>query len=90
MAEQSTNWFRRLAKIDTLLATTGVRVRELAGEFGVSAKTIRRELDFLHELSPLVYEEEPRGRRRWYYADRRRRVFSKWFAAQRKERRSRK
>jgi hypothetical protein len=72
---------RRLAWLDARLASTGVCVTHAAKRLKASDKTIRRELDLLHELSPLVYVEDDQfGRRRWFYADRRRRLFSEWFA----------
>ncbi len=71
----------RLAWLDARLASTGVCATHASKRLKTSDKTIRRELDLLHELSPLVYVEDGEfGRRRWYYADRRRRLFSKWFA----------
>ncbi len=70
----------RLAWLDERLATEGVCAIREARKLKTNAKTVRRDLDLLHELSPLVHVEEERGRRRWFYADRRRRVFSRWFA----------
>ena len=70
----------RLAWLDARLASTGVLAAQASKRLKISVKTIRRELDLLHELSPLVYmEDDPFGRRRWFYADLRRRLFSKWF-----------
>lgn len=71
----------RLAWLDARLASTGVHAAQASKRLKISVKTIRRELDLLHELSPLVYVEDDQfGRRRWFYADRRRRLFSEWFA----------
>lgn len=72
----------RLAWLDERLATIGVCAMRDAKTLNTSAKTVRRDLDRLHELSPLVYVEEERGRKRWFYADRRKRVFSRWFASE--------
>lgn len=70
----------RLAWLDARLASTGVHAAQASKRLKISVKTIRRELDLLHELSPLVYTEDDQfGRRRWFYADRRRRLFAKWF-----------
>jgi hypothetical protein len=77
-----TDQLPRLAWLDERLATVGVHAIRDAKELNTSAKTVRRDLDLLHELSPLAYVEEPHGRRRWFYADRRKRVFSQWFARQ--------
>lgn len=72
---------RRLAWLDERLASAkGVSALRDAKKLGFSVKTLRRDLEFLHELSPLVYVEEDFGHRRWFYADRRRRIFSRWFA----------
>ncbi|NQT11221.1 MAG: hypothetical protein HQ582_00630 [Planctomycetes bacterium] len=71
----------RLAWLDERLATVGVCAMRDAKELGTSSKTVRRDLDLLHGLSPLVYIQESHGRRRWVYADRRKRVFSRWFAS---------
>ncbi len=73
------NQLARLAWFDERLASMGVCVHEVKN-LKASEKTIRRDLDLLHGLSPLVYVEEEHGRRRWFYADRRKRVFSQWFA----------
>lgn len=71
----------RLAWLDARLASTGVCATRASKKLKTSDKTIRRELDLLHELSPLVYVEDGEfGRRRWFYADRRRRLFAKWFS----------
>lgn len=49
---------RHLIPVDRALASAdGAAVRELARELGVSQKTIRRDLDRLHKISPLVYWE---------------------------------
>jgi predicted ArsR family transcriptional regulator len=70
----------RLAWLDAQLASTGVHAADASKRLKTSVKTVRRELDLLHELSPLVYVEDDQfGRRRWFYADRRRRWFSQWF-----------
>ncbi len=72
---------QRLAWLDARLASTGVCATHASKRLKTSDKTIRRELDLLHELSPLVYVEDGEfGRRRWFYADRRHRLFAKWFA----------
>ena len=70
---------RHLIPVDRALASAdGAAVRELARDLGVSLKTIRRDLERLHEISPLVYWETARSKKWWQYADRRRRVFSAW------------
>ena len=55
--------FYRLAWLDERLATIGVCAMRDAKFLNTNAKTVRRDLDFLHELSPLVYQEEERGRK---------------------------
>ena len=81
MQRYLTGQLQRLAWLDARLASTGVCVTHASKRLKTSDKTIRRELDLLHELSPLVFVEDDQfGRRRWFYADRRRRLFSKWFA----------
>ncbi|MEU8185497.1 DeoR/GlpR family DNA-binding transcription regulator [Micromonospora sp. NPDC049044] len=45
---------RQAAILERLRSTGGVRVSELAGEFGVSDMTIRRDLDVLHERGLLA------------------------------------
>ena len=82
MSDYMTYQLYRLAWLDERLATIGVCAMRDAKTLNTNAKTIRRDLDMLHELSPLVYQEEGRGRKRWFFADRRKRVFSKWFASQ--------
>ncbi|MFC1596573.1 hypothetical protein ACFL5Q_01320 [Planctomycetota bacterium] len=77
-----TDQLLRLAWLDERLATVGVHAMRDARNLGTSAKTVRRDLDLLHGLSPLAYVEEPHARRRWFYADRRKRVFTRWFASQ--------
>ena len=81
MQRYLTGQLQRLAWLDARLASTGVCVTHASKRLKTSDKTIRRELDLLHELSPLVFVEDDQfGRRRWFYADRRRRLFSEWFA----------
>ena len=47
----------------------GVTVEELASEFGVSLKTIRRDLNRMREVGfPLDEKTEQHGRRRWTMA----------------------
>jgi hypothetical protein len=81
MQRYLTGQLHRLVWLDARLASAGVCAAHASKRLKTSDKTIRRELDLLHELSPLVFVEDDQfGRRRWFYADRRRRLFSKWFA----------
>lgn len=48
----------------------GLTVRQLAHRFRVSQKTIRRDLDLLHEVGFRVAgQEEGHGLRRWWIED---------------------
>ncbi len=61
---------RRLIPVDRALASAdGAAVRQLARELRLSQKTIRRALERLHEVSPLVYWETARSMKWWQYAE---------------------
>ena len=75
----SSHWFHRLISADALLASReGLTIRAFAEQHGVSTKTVTRDLQFLTEFSDIFGVEEEFNRRRWWYADRRRRVFQAW------------
>ena len=80
---RSLDILRRLMAVDAALASRdGAHVGELADQFGVSLKSIRRDITMLAELvGPTISRQVTttdnrvgRTRRHWY-ADRRRRLF---------------
>lgn len=71
---------RRLAELDAALAGDGITARDAAERWGLSTKTFRRDIATLRSLGADIPEgDQLSGKAHTYrYADRRRRVFSKW------------
>ena len=70
---------KRLAAMDAALAGDGLRRTEMAERFGVSHKTIARDHEVLRLISGddgVYARDRDDGHYRWWYADRRHRVFS--------------
>ena len=73
------HWFRRLVAADDALASDGLTLRDFARRHRVSTKTVERYVNFLASVCEIEGTEEEFNRRRWRYADRRRRVFQAWW-----------
>jgi len=78
----------RLIAIDAALASRGgLHFSEMADRFGVSIKTVRRDMATLAALNPVRCEQVAADNHaghthRHWYADRRRRVFAAWLAGE--------
>ena len=77
---QHDHWFHRLVAADDALASGGLTLGDFAQQQGVSTKTAERDVNFLASVCEIEGTEEEFGRRRWRYADRRKRVFQAWVA----------
>ena len=77
---------RRLIALDNLLAGEGLHRPSFAKQWGVSEKAIMRDLETVRSLgleTKIVMEGEAgAGGNRYlhFYADRRKRIFSKWMS----------
>lgn len=72
---------KRLAQLDAALSGDGILVSEFAERYGLSTKTVRRDLETLRGLGAEIPKGKQDGLAKLFrYRDRRQRVFSEWVA----------
>ena len=78
MPEITPATLQRLVAIDEALSKEGLHRGEMAKRLGVSNRTIQRDQELLRAVTgdDGVLDSDYR----WYYSDRRRRVFTRWVA----------
>lgn len=82
LSHMRTNELKRLIALDAALASLGgLHIGDLARQFNCSARTIRRDLNVLRDISPVICrrvpaENHPGHSYRHWYADKRHRVFA--------------